>query len=71
MAEITHAACVEFKQAREMLSENQFHSVPQMVANKYWCVVFKRSGEISTIKTALNKKSADKLALALNTALGK
>lgn len=70
--EITHAACVEFAQARETLSENKFHAVQQMVGiSKWWSVVFKRNGQLVDIKVALNKVKAIKLAEALNNALEK
>jgi hypothetical protein len=68
--EITLAACVEFKQIREALSENNFHAVQELVSNsKFWAVVFKRSGELTNIKVGLNRVKAIKLAEALNSAL--
>lgn len=68
--EITHAACVEFKQLREALPENQFHAVQELVSvSKYWAVVWKRSGELTNIKVGLTKVKAIKLAEALNIAL--
>ena len=70
--EITYTACLEFKQIRKALSENNFHAVQELVGNsKYWAVVFKRSGELTNIKVGLTKVKAIKLAEALNSVLNK
>ena len=70
--EITYAACLEFQQAKEALSNDSFHAFTEMVnSNKHWKVLFKRNGELNNIKVGLTKVRATKLAEALNAALNK
>ena len=38
---------------------------------KWWCVVWKKYGELTEIQGAITKPKAEKLASALNSALSK
>lgn len=54
--QVGYGECLAFKEAREALTNNQFHAVQEMVGvKKWWCVVFKRHDEITTIVNVIHK----------------
>lgn len=70
--EISYGECAAFKAERDALENNKFHAVQEMVGiKKWWCVVWKKHDELTEIKGAIPKVKAEKLALALNSALNK
>ncbi|MFN9654469.1 MAG: hypothetical protein ACK55Q_01875 [Dolichospermum sp.] len=67
MMEISYSQCAEFKAKRDSLEHGKFHAVQSSVVNvKWWQVSFKSQGLLTTIKTGISKKEAEKLAIALN-----
>lgn len=65
--EISYNQCAEFKAKRDSLEHGKFHAVQSSMTNsKWWQVSFKSHGLLTTIKTNITKKQAEKMAIALN-----
>lgn len=68
---VSRSELIEFQRAKEALENGRFHAIQNIPGvKKYWKVVFKDSGELTTIVGVITKTKAEKLAAGLNKVLG-
>ncbi|MDB9520977.1 hypothetical protein PN480_03275 [Dolichospermum circinale CS-1225] len=67
MMEVSYTQWADFEAKRDTLEHGKFHAVQSSVSStKCWKVSFKSHGLLTTIKTNITKKQAEKMAIALN-----